>query len=86
MCKEVVNKLTGEIHFISSPKLLRSLEEHNAICSNSYVASQVPQRNGIACPECGEELYDTNPNMTLTSMVPKKVIHCVCGYTGYRNC
>ena len=37
------------------------------------------------CPECGEELMDSNPNMTLTSYPAKKSIHCSkCTYQGYR--
>jgi hypothetical protein len=47
--------------------------------------SNLPRPNGIACPECGEELLDSNPNMTLTSNPAKKSIHCSkCKYNGYR--
>jgi hypothetical protein len=42
-------------------------------------------KNGIACPKCGEEMYDTNPNMILTSNPPKKSVHCKCGFSGYRT-
>ncbi len=41
--------------------------------------------NGIECPECKAELWDSEPAMTLTSNPPKKTIHCpACGYRGYR--
>lgn len=43
-----------------------------------------PKLNGIACPKCGSELYDTNPMVVLTSYPPKKNIHCVeCDYVGF---
>ena len=44
-----------------------------------------PQRNGIECPQCKQELYDTDLLTVLTSYPPKKEIHCDnCGYKGYR--
>lgn len=44
-----------------------------------------PCPNGIACPECNSELWDSNPSMTLASNPPKKHIHCPdCDYRGYR--
>jgi hypothetical protein len=34
---------------------------------------------------CSNELYDTNPDLTLTSNPPQKDIHCeYCDYRGYR--
>lgn len=69
-------------------KKLKTLEEHNGR-SWAWFSSfnQEPQLNGIACPNCGEELYDTNPNVTLTSDPPQKNIGCIkCDYKGYRIC
>lgn len=44
-----------------------------------------PRLNGIACPACGAELYDSNPMITLTSMPLQKNVHCSkCDYIGYR--
>lgn len=44
-----------------------------------------PHRNGIECPHCSDELWDSCPGMTLTSSPPKKNVHCpACGYFGYR--
>jgi len=67
---------------------MKSLAEFN---KNRYEAyddlqkSNMPKANGIACPSCGEELWDTNPKITLTSYPPKKNVHCPkCGYSGYR--
>lgn len=44
-----------------------------------------PHPNGIGCPSCGTELWDSNPMLMLTSNPPQKNIHCpACGYRGYR--
>ena len=44
-----------------------------------------PRPNGILCPECGNELFDVNPNTVLTSYPPKKAVKCNgCGFNGYR--
>jgi DNA-directed RNA polymerase subunit RPC12/RpoP len=66
---------------------LKSLDEHNSNAWSTQVNmySDDPRRNGIACPECGNELMDTNPMMTLTSHPAKKNVHCPkCEYKGYR--
>jgi hypothetical protein len=68
-------------------KKLKTLDEHNAeawSAHQSWADMSKPQRNGIACPECGKELWDTNPTIILTSNPPKKNVHCRCGYEGYR--
>lgn len=44
-----------------------------------------PRPNGIACPECGHELLDSQPLITFTSNPPQKNIHCPeCDYIGFR--
>lgn len=68
---------------------MKTLDEHNIeqfkyYNERSRFNQNKPQKNGILCPECGKELYDTNPMMTLASNPPKKDIHCECGYKGYR--
>ena len=68
-------------------KDLKSLEEHNSQQLNAYwrLNSNAPVLNGIACPDCNEELYDNNPLVTLASYPPKKNVSCIkCGYVGYR--
>lgn len=68
--------------FVEVGKLV-SLEEHNARAAEAYRMLGQPCLNGIACPSCGEELFDTSPSITLTSiMPPMKHIHCSCGYKG----
>ena len=70
-------------------KKLKNLYEHNSVSSTLHwgFMSQSPVPNGIACPKCGEELLDTQPNVTLSSMPPKKNVGCSnkeCDYVGYR--
>lgn len=68
-------------------KKLKSLSEHNSSASTWHMSmySNQPRPNGIECPECGGELMDSYPNVTLTSNPPKKSIHCPkCNYHGYR--
>lgn len=62
---------------------LKSLADHNSQCE-TRPQNSVPHPNGIACPACGKELWDSNPSLTLTSNPPKKNVHCGCGYHGYR--
>ncbi len=70
---------------MKKPKL-KSLIDHNAEArqSQSYYFGNGPVKNGIACPDCGEELFDTNPMLTLTTHPAQKKVHCTCGYSGYR--
>ena len=67
---------------------MNTLEQHNEGRWADYdaiTAMQKPHPNDIACPDCGKELWDSDPMFTLTSNPPKKNIHCpACGYRGYR--
>jgi hypothetical protein len=41
--------------------------------------------NGIACPECGQELVDPTPDIMLMSCPAQLDIKCMsCNFTGYR--
>lgn len=43
-----------------------------------------PRLNGLACPICGEQLFDTDPRVTLDSYPPQKNVHCkACSYKGF---
>jgi len=64
-------------------KKLKTLEENNAQAWNVPDYTK-PRLNGVACPKCGKELYDSNPMITLTSYPAQKTTHCECGYTGSR--
>jgi len=69
---------------------MKTLEEHNNIRWNDFNVMQElmkPHANGIACPICGKELWDSNPMITLASYPPQKNVQCPeCGYVGYRMC
>ena len=68
-------------------KKLKNLNEHNAQASSMQWAmnDNSPVLNEIACPKCGEELYDSSPMMTLTSIPAQKNVHCSkCDHVGYR--
>jgi hypothetical protein len=63
-----------------------TLDEWNSNANKYYTNLNIyPKLNNIACPKCGKEMYDTDNNI-LTSNPPKKNIHCICGYKGYRIC
>ena len=65
-------------------KKLITLEENNNQKSETYDFGK-PRLNGIECPNCKEELFDSNPMVTLTSYPAQKNIHCSkCNYHGYR--
>ena len=64
---------------------MKTLAEHNDERRDAYNQPiGGPRKNGIACPKCGDELWDTNPAMTLTVNPPQKNIHCECGFRGHR--
>lgn len=64
---------------------LQTLEEFNQEQLKRYFKDKHPvKKNGIACPECGEELMDTNPSFRLLSYPPQTSVHCICGYKGHR--
>lgn len=67
---------------------LKTLEQHNAERSKVYRDFQAAQKthpNGIACPKCNKELWDSCPTVTLSSNPPQKNIHCpACGFIGFR--
>jgi hypothetical protein len=67
-------------------KQLRTLEAANADAFQRRQDGK-PVPNGIACPKCGSELWDTRPNVTLTSYPAQKEVGCPnieCGYMGTR--
>jgi len=69
-------------------KQLKTLEENNALAfSGTRVDFNSPKLNGIACPKCGSELLDSQPNVTFTSNPAQKKTKCSsekCDYNGYR--
>lgn len=68
---------------------LKSLEQHEKekATIHTFVESSSPRKNGIACPKCGEELWDSNPSIRLLGNY-KTHIHCIkkdCNYKGSRT-
>lgn len=71
----------------SNTHQLKSLKQHNLERIKMYneIKYETPCKNGIACPNCGNELIDDNPNTQLLSYPPSKTIRCSeCGFRGYR--
>ena len=64
-----------------------NLDQHNALRQQAHMEMQrlnQPHPNGIECPKCGSELWDTDM-VILTSYPPQKNVDChSCGWTGYR--
>ena len=66
---------------------METLEQHNREAFAASRACGKPRPNGIECPKCNGELWDSNPMMVLTSNPPQYNVHCPkCGYAGYRFC
>jgi len=67
---------------------MKSLKEFNAERWEDHRSIQELNKsrpNGIACPQCGKELWDSDPTVTLTSYPAQKNVYCpACGYNGYR--
>lgn len=62
---------------------IRGRDQHERDASNKAFFS--PRLNGIGCPECGAELYDTNPWMLVVGEPMQVNVHCeACGFIGYR--
>ena len=62
-------------------KKLISLEEHNKRATQPNETGG----NGIACPNCGSELFDSNNSIVLTSYPLQYGIFCKqCDYKGTR--
>jgi len=66
---------------------MKTLDKHNAEMWKAYSQHRLDGRNpnGIECPHCRKELFDSSPAAILGSSPPKKDIHCMgCGYIGQR--
>lgn len=71
---------------VTNPKL-KSLEENRREAMERLEREEArmrPHPNGLACPKCGDELWDSSPWVVLSSNPPMKNVHCpACGYQGY---
>ena len=59
---------------------LKSIEEHNK--SRFTFLDRIG--TGVACPNCGKELIESQPGVILTSYPPQKLVHCES--CDYKNC
>jgi uncharacterized protein with PIN domain len=84
----------GLIHIVFTRRIvdkkkLISLETYNKeraeqlACVRATIDKKFP--NGIACPKCGMELYDSSPLTVLTSNPPRLQVECYeCDFSGAR--
>lgn len=66
---------------------MKTLADHNKERWNTHVASMssTPVKNGIECPNCRAELFDSDPMSTLTVCPPQKKVHCeACSFSSTR--
>ena len=66
---------------------MKTLEEFNRIRAQIYdtTVKKVDFENGIECPQCKKELFDSCDGPLFLSDPPQRAIYCKqCGYTGYR--
>lgn len=69
------------------PAHLKSLEAHNKQTLGIWGPTKLEckVKNGIACPNCGAELFDSNVFVKLSTHPPQYRIHCEsCDYQGMR--
>jgi predicted RNA-binding Zn-ribbon protein involved in translation (DUF1610 family) len=72
---------------MEEPRPLKSLKDWNATHGHVLPQERKNIPNGIACPECGTELVDTDRSFRTASCPPKYTVACQkCGYHGWRNC
>lgn len=66
---------------------LKSLDEHNKQALGIWGPTKLEckVKNGIACPNCGAELFDSNVFVKLSTHPPQYRVHCEsCDYQGTR--
>lgn len=69
------------------PPVLESLDEHNKRALGIFGPTKLEckVKNGIACPNCGAELFDSDVFVKLSSHPPQYRTHCEsCDYQGTR--
>ena len=72
------DEVTGKELLISLADFNETILRRNRECPKRPV-------NGIACPQCGKELVDTQPtNVRLSTPMQKTVACDSCGFTGNR--
>jgi len=60
---------------------LKSIEEYNKE-RMTFFSNNIEANTGIACPQCGDQLKESNPGMLLMSNPPRKSVRCdTCNYS-----
>ena len=67
-------------------KKLITLEEHNlSIIGRIKKEEPIVEGNGLACPNCRQELIDSKEPVIMTTIPAKKAVFCRnCSYKGYK--
>ena len=66
---------------------METLDEYNRrkLNQRQYFNAASPHPNGIACPQCGAELWDSDACIILLSDPPQRNVRCPsCMHVGYR--
>jgi predicted RNA-binding Zn-ribbon protein involved in translation (DUF1610 family) len=64
---------------------MKTLDEWNKErAADLRAARTYPKPNGLACPECGAELQDTDGSRLMSSPPQVRVNCSKCGFFGYR--
>ncbi len=68
---------------------LKSLKGHNTMRTEMHLRrKETMKKTGIACPECGKELYDSQADPDTSIFPPRVRVECSderrCGWQGYR--
>jgi len=67
---------------------MKTLAEHNMekrVTHMKYENHKEPTRNGLECPDCGEELFDLDSDVLLLSNPPMYIVRCLsCQYKSFR--
>ena len=69
---------------MAKKRKLKSLENHNRDKLAANKARLRLQTNGIACPDCGEELVDSLPRVAIKELRQYAVQCLKCEYHGFR--
>lgn len=70
---------------VQEPRL-KTIEEHNQFKRDQYFQKNQPQKTGIECPQCHNELLYAD-NMILTSYPPQRRVFCdKCNYSNTIVC
>ena len=60
---------------------LKSIDEYNRE-RMAFISKSNSEKTGIGCPQCGDEMIESNPNMITCYIPPRKAVQCpTCKYS-----